>query len=138
MADAADIAEALLAKVATLSVGSPALPIAYPEVGFDPEADSQDGKYLDIRDFPNRPRWEGVTAGKLDQGLLQITVVWPRGQGVIDAKAAADEVMAHFAKGTVMVHGSAKVKVSSEPWQAAPLSDALELRVPVSIPWTAS
>lgn len=137
MADAADIAEALLAKVATLTVGSPALPIAYPEIDFDPETESHDGKYLDVRDFTNRPAWEGLTAGKLDQGILQITVVWPRSLGVIAPKAAADEVMAHFAKGTIMVHGSAKVKVSSEPWQAAPLSDDADLRVPISIPWTA-
>lgn len=127
--------DALLARAATLSVGSPALPISMPEVAFDPQ--TTDGKYLEVSVFPNRPRWEGVTSGRLDQGLLQVTVVWPKGQGVIAANEAAAEVMAHFPKGLQMVSGSTCVKVTQEPWAAAPLIADHELRVPVTIPWTA-
>jgi hypothetical protein len=139
MSDGADIYLALMAKVSTLAVGSPALPIAYPEQqpAFDPATDAPDGKYIEVSDFPNRPRWEGLASGQLKQGLLQITVIWPKNDGLVRPKAAADEVMAHFAKGTVLVSGTAKVKISAEPWQAAPLSEDSEVRVPVTIPWTA-
>lgn len=131
MASPDQIADALLARCATLAVGSPALPIAMPEIAFTPPAS---GKYLDVRDFTNRPLWEGVSGGKIDQGLLQVTVVWPPRQGVIKPKAAAAAVMAHFAKGLVLAHG---VKINGEPWAASPLSDDSEVRVPVTIPWTA-
>src|SRR5690606_19875928 len=137
MADAADIAEALLARCATLEVGSPALPIAYPEdpSGFEPPAD---GKYLEVSLFANVPRWQAINTGKMDQGLLQVTVVWPANQGVIEPMAAADAVKAHFAKGTPLRHGTANVKISGDPWAASPLSEDSELRVPVTVPWTAA
>lgn len=135
----AQVIEALFNHAATLSVGSPALPIAFPEQpgGFDPATDAPDGKYLEVRIFPNRPAWEGVTHGKLDQGLLQVTVVWPKNKGLIEAGEAAGEVMAHFAKDTVLRSGETGVKVSKEPWASPPLSEDHELRVPVTIPWTA-
>lgn len=133
----AQIADALLARAATLAVGSPPLPIAYPETEFDPAIEAIDGKYLDIRDFTNAPRWEGMTSGRQDQGLLQITVVWPSGQGVIAPKEAAAAVMAYFPKGLRLFSGSTKVKVSGEPWAAAPITEDDEVRIPVTIPWTA-
>lgn len=131
MASPDQIADALLARCETLSVGSPPLPIAMPEVGFVSPAD---GKYLDVRDFKNDPAWLGLSGGKLDQGLLQVTVVWPPRQGIIKPKAAAAAVMAHFPFGMRLGHG---VKISGEPRDTSPLSDDSEVRVPVTIPWTA-
>lgn len=135
-APAADIAEALFIRCNALAVGSPNLPIAWPEpeTAFDPPAD---GRYLIVQDFTNRPRWEGLTSGRLDQGLLQITVVWPKGQGVLAPKTAADQVLAHFAKGLPMTSGAAQVKVSAEPWQASPMSDDISVSIHITIPWTA-
>jgi len=133
MATGAAIYDALMGRVASLAIGSPALPVAYPEVFFDPKASG--GKYLDVSDFPNRPAWEGLSEGRLDQGFIQITVVWPKGQGIRAPKAAADAVIAHFPKGLRLASG---VKISAEPWQAAPLIDASECRVPVTVPWVAA
>jgi hypothetical protein len=135
MASPDQIASALLARCATLSVGSPALPVAMPEIGFDPGVDAPDGKYLEVKAFSNAPFWEGLRSGKIDQGLLQVTVVWPPRQGVIKPKAAAAAVMAHFPKGLKLGAG---VKVSKEPWDASPITDDSEVRVPVTISWTAS
>lgn len=130
MASPDQIASALLARCATLSVGSPALPIAMPEVSFTPPAD---GKYLDVRDFTNNPLWLGLSGGKIAQGLLQVTVVWPPREGVIKPKAAAAVVMAHFPMGLRLANG---VKLG-EPRDTSALSDDSECRVPVTIPWTA-
>lgn len=134
MASYDDITLALLNRAATLSVGSPALPIAMPERAFTPPTD---GKYLDVKDFTNVPAWSGLNGGKIDQGILQIDVVWTRGEGLIAAKAAASAICDHFPAGHVMRQGSAAVKVSQDPWASSPISDTSELRIPVSIPWTA-
>lgn len=131
MADLATVAAALLTRCSTLSVGSPTLTISYPDVPFTPPTS---GKYLDVALFYNRPAWEGLSEGKLDQGLLQITVVWPEGQGVIKPAQIADAVRAHFPKGLRM----GPAKVSGEPWAASPILDAASTRLPVTIPWTAS
>src|SRR5690349_4779075 len=133
MADPAEIASSLEARCATLEVGSPALPIAYPEPKqtFTPPAD---GKYLEVQLFYNRPAWEGLSSGRMDQGLLQITVVWPKNKGIPGPMRHAAEVMAHFTKGLALTNG---VRVSGQPYATSPLIDASDVRVPVTIPWTA-
>lgn len=131
----ADIQQALFARVATLTT-SPPLPVAWPEhdKGFTPPAS---GKYLRVDFFANRPRWEGMASGRVDQGLLQITVVWPKGKGLDAPAQIADAIIAHFPLAHVMRHGSAAVKVSGQPWVASPLSETDKLSVPVTIPWMA-
>ncbi|MFA5567953.1 MAG: phage tail terminator-like protein [Trueperaceae bacterium] len=133
MAAIADIQQALFARVATLTT-SPSLPVAWPEVKFTPPAS---GKYLRVDFFSNRPRWEGMASGRVDQGLLQITVVWPKGRGLDAPAQIADAIIAHFPLAHVMRHGSAAVKVSGQPWAASPLSETKQVLVPVTIPWMA-
>ena len=136
MAAYADIMLALFARVGTLVTGSPTLPVSLPEPTktFVPPAD---GKYLEVSFHANRPAWEGIAEGRLDQGLLQVTVVWPKNKGVIAPARIADVIIAHFPLAHVMSQGTAKVKVTRQPWMASPLIDPSELRVPVTIPWSA-
>lgn len=129
----ADIQQALFARVGTLSL-SPALPVAWPEVAYTPPAD---GKYLRVDLFTNRPRWEGIASGRIDQGLLQITVIWPKGRGIVAPGAIADAIIAHFPLGLQLTHGSASVKITSQPWAASPLSEDRQLSIPVTVPWSA-
>lgn len=133
----AQIYDALMARVGTMNLRSPAIPVSCPDVTFDPAVGATDGKYIEVAYFPNRPAWEGLAAGELSQGLLQITVVWPRGAGLVAPLEVAAGIKSHFAKTTVMVSGTTKVKVSAEPWAAAPLIDDSETRTPVTISWTA-
>ena len=131
---AAQVPDALLARVASLVTGSPTLPIAWPDIAFNPPAD---GKYLEVAYFSNRPAWEGVGAGVLDQGLLQITVHWPRGSGIIAPSQVVETIKAHFAKGTLLTSGSTVVRLNRAPWAAAPLVSDQDLAIPVTIPWVA-
>lgn len=131
MATPDQIAAALLTRCSTLAVGSPVLPIAMPDEAFTPP---ESGKYLAVTIFDNRPAWEGLASGRLDQGLLQVTVVWPRKKGAVPAKQAAAAVMGHFPKALMLGNG---VKVSGEPYVSTPILDDSETRVPVTIPWTA-
>jgi hypothetical protein len=133
----AEVMTALFTRAASLSIGSPAMPIAFPEPT-EPFTKPDSGQYLEVTFFSNRPAWEGLSEGKLDQGLLQITVIWNRGQGLISPSNAAQQVMDHFTKGLVLTQGSTRVVVSKEPWANSPLADDTELRIPVTVPWVAS
>lgn len=131
----AGVFDALLARCASLAVGSPVLPIAYPEVAFTPPAS---GRYLEVRVFANRSAWQSIAGGGMGQGLLQVTVVWPKGQGVITAGQAADAVAAHFQNGLAMFAGGHAVKVIGEPEAMSPNSDGPSLRIPITVNWSAS
>ena len=134
MALAADVAKALLDRAGTLSYGSPVMKKAMPDIAFTPVT----GKpYFRVDLFRNAPFWTGLGSGKIDQGLMQITVVWPKGQGIIKASTAADAVIAHFSKGLKLYSGTARVKLG-QAWASAPLPDDAWTDTPVTIPWTAS
>lgn len=134
---AAQIPDALLARVLTLSIGSPPLPISLPDMGFDPAADAPDGKYLEVAYFPNRPAWQGISSGVVDQGFLQINVVWKPGAGIIAPMEAVAQVKAHFAKGTELISGSTKVKLTVEPWESGPIIAPDKTLTQITIPWKA-
>lgn len=136
MASLPDVMQALFTHALTIPTGSPPLPICLPEPveTFDPP---ESGQYLDVQFFSNRPAWEGLSEGRLDQGLLQITVVWPKNHGLIGPGLIAELVRDHFRKGLPLRHGRTTVKIGPMPWIAAPLIEPAETRIPVTIPWTA-
>lgn len=131
-------AGALLDHFSTLTTAPDELPLAYPEIDFDPSVMAPDGKYLQADFFANRHAWEGLTSAYLAQGILQVTVVWPRSQGIVAPAKVAQQVMDHFAKGTVLTGNGIKVTIAGQPWAASPVSEPDSLRIPVSIPWTAT
>lgn len=137
MSKASEIPAALLEHLSGLQAGSPALPIAYPDVAFDPASDAPAGKYVEARYFRNAPAWEGVSSGVVDQGLLVVSVVWPKGQGVIAMNAAAQDVADHFPKGLALTSGATRAKISREPVIGSPLTEGDKTIVAVTIPWTA-
>jgi hypothetical protein len=134
MPDPAVVAALLLARCATLSVGAPALPVSMPDVAFTPPSN---GKYLRVSLFNNAPAWEGMTTGRMDQGLLQVTVVWPKGQGIIKAREIATDVIAHFPKGLKLANAGAQVRINREPWAGSPIIDDSASLVAITIPWVA-
>lgn len=140
MADPAVVATLLLERCSTLSVGSPELPVAMPEMTFTPPEDDKGdpAPYLRIDLFPNRPLWEGLASGSIDQGLLQITVVWPRLKGLIAPNRAVAEVLAHFPKGLRLRGSGVTVKINRAPWAASPITEPDKVSVPVTVSWVAS
>lgn len=137
MIDPAAVAAALLSRCETLEVGSPVLPVAYPDVAFDPSEAASDGRYLTVDLFNNAPFWEGLTSGRIDQGLMQVTVVWPKGEG-LSARRAAGEVIAHFPKALTLPAPGVRVKINRETWQASPILDDDSTSIPVTISWVAT
>lgn len=135
MADPAIVAGLLLARCETLNVGTPKMPVAMPDVAFTPPID---GRYLRVDLFSNAPFWEGLASGRIDQGLLQVTVVWPKGKGLIVQARAVGQVMAHFQKGLKLFGPATRVSINREPWDATPIKGDVFTETPITISWTAS
>lgn len=131
MADSAVVANLLLARCATLSA---ILPVAMPDVTFSPPAD---GKYLRVGYFTNAPRWQGLSDGAVDQGLLQIDVVWPKGQGVVTHRRVVAQVEAAFPKGLRLYAAEVCVTVNRKPWAASPIIEANRTLTPITVSWVA-
>lgn len=137
MSKAANIPAALLARLSSLAIGSPALPIAYPDRPFDPATQSLSGKYLQAAYFRNTPAFEGLASGVLDQGLLVVSVVFPKDGGVIAINQAAQAVADHFPKAAAYTSGGTRVKISREPVIGSPLQEGDKTIVAVTISWVA-
>jgi hypothetical protein len=131
-----EIMQALFGRAVVMEFVGPQMPVALPEQApqFVPPAD---GKYLDVTFFPNVPRWEGITNGIMEQGLLQVMVVWPRALGIVAPGRKAELVKAHFPKSLVLLSGTTRVSISREPVAAQPLVEPDKVSVPVTISWTA-
>ncbi len=140
MADPAVVAGLLLARCETLNVGTPKLPVAMPDVTFIPPKDTSGNPapYLRIDLFSNAPFWEGLASGRIDQGLLQVTIVWPKGKGLIVQRRAAKQVMDHFAKDLKLFGPATRVTINREPWAASPIKGDISTETPITISWTAS
>lgn len=113
------------------------LPIAGPNVLFPAAGQQLPAKYLHLSFMPNRTRQ--ITMGDDPQqkrGLLQVSVVWPVGQGIIGALEVVDQVIDHFKNQTLFASG-VRITISSEPWAAGPLQESERVQIPVTIPYHA-
>lgn len=135
MANPATVARVILDYCDGLIIGAPPLPLAMPDVAFTPPAD---GKYLRVDLFTNAPFWQGLTSGRLDQGLLQIVIVWPEGEGIIKHREIVAEVYAAFPKGLTLHGAATRVKFNREPWAASAIQGGVSTDTPITISWTAS
>jgi hypothetical protein len=136
------IFDALLTRALLMESAGPILPVSAPEPAtpFVPPV-SPAGEalpYLEVTPFLNDDLWQGLASGRISQGLMQVTVVWPKNQGSIRPAQAAGAVEAFFAFNTAMTSGSVTVRVSRNPWSASPITGEIDVRIPVTIPWTAT
>lgn len=129
----ANIFRALMEHLMTL-VFTPALPIAAPNVVFPPAGQTKPDNYLSVTFLPNRTDTLSIGNGhQRHQGILQVSVFWKSGNGIVKPLDVADRIIKHFAKGTVLEGQGLKVKIGRKPWAAPPLQDAAYIQVPVSI-----
>lgn len=135
MSKASEIPTALLDHYETLAVGSPPLPLAQPDITFDPATDSLNGKYIEAGYFRNTPKWEGLAADVIDQGVFVVSVVGPKNLGVIWINDAAQEVADHFPKDLVLTSGATRVKLDKQPVIGSPLLEGDKTIVAVTISW---
>ena len=131
----AAVYDALMTHLLAIDTGSPSLPIDVPEpaVTF---VRPDDGKYLSATYFPNGNAWEGLSGGKVTQGILLVTVVWPKNLGLVAPMEVAGIVEAHFAANLPLTSSGFRVKLGTS-FVAAPVTEPDSVRVPVTVPWTA-
>lgn len=129
------IAKALIARVTTPNVTSPATPIANPYVAYTPTVGLA---YLDIRPVlraaPENPSLP-FDGSNIFRGVFQVDAVASDGGGESPGLRLASLVAARFAVGTKLVAGSYYVKCNKIPTIAAAVKDAPWVRFPVSIPF---
>ncbi|NLS03622.1 hypothetical protein HGP14_09650 [Rhizobium sp. P32RR-XVIII] len=114
---------------------SPALPIAGPNVLFPQAGQPTPTKYLRLAFLPNRPRPYPIADDpEPRQGILQVSVIWPKGVGIIDPLNVAGQIIERFKNKTLFASG-VKITISSEPWAAGPLIEDASVQVPVTIPY---
>lgn len=128
------ILDLFLARAALMATQGPTLPVAFPEVAFTPPTS---GKYLEVSALPNKPFWEGLSGGSVDQGIYQVTVHWPRGQGLIAPINVAGQVREFFPRGTELFGQGIRIEIYAKPWYSQPISGDADIIVPVSIPYRA-
>jgi hypothetical protein len=132
------IPQALLDYVDQVALGLD-MPVARPEINADPETDDngQIKPFLRIDYLPNRLKWEGLASGRIDQGLLQITVTFPPNRGILAPAEIIGQVLAAFAKGATLQADDVTVRIDKEPWVSAQISESDRVGYPISIPWIA-
>jgi hypothetical protein len=135
------ITEALHAHLADL-VLTPPLPIAWPNIAFDPiiRTEGPDGvplgwylranevvlptEAIALRDGSNRYR-----------GLFQVDVVFPIDIGLTVPREVASAICAHFKRGTKRYRESVRVEIVRPPYASTALKDAPGMMIPVTIPY---
>ncbi|EJN04233.1 DUF4128 domain-containing protein [Phyllobacterium sp. YR531] len=128
------IPDALLAHLSAL-VLSPELPIAYPDIAFTPPSSA----YLKAYYIPNGNQRICITPGSPNryQGILQVSVVFPSGQGAVKPNDVAGKIADHFAEGTQLQTAAGPVRIDKRPSVERPMQDTDRIQIPVSIDWVA-
>jgi glycine/D-amino acid oxidase-like deaminating enzyme len=129
------IPEALLAYMAALAL-TPPLPVAYPGIAFMPPANAP---YLRVYFIPNGAERLFIGNGEenLHQGILQVTVVYPAGQGAVTPNDVAGRIADHFGEGTKLVIAGGFIRIDKRPSIAPAMQDTDLIQIPVSINWIA-
>jgi hypothetical protein len=112
-------------------------PIAGHNLDFPAPGNSKPQKFVAIAFMPNRTRQITMTDDPQQKmGMLQATVMWPKGQGIDGPLDVAGAIIDTFKDRTLFASGI-RITISSEPWAATPLQGEDMLNVPVTIPYIA-
>lgn len=140
MADETDtkIIKTLFTHLEALTTDPP-LEIAWPEVNHPRHGNSKPDEFLEVQFLPNQPRQ--ITLGSDPQelrGILQVSVKWKSGNGIIDALNVAGQIIKHFKDQVLFsADGSVRVVIDGVPWASPNIPDGARMKWPVSIPYHA-
>ena len=128
------IRDALYYEVGTLA-GYNIDRVAWPGIEFEPVSGE-----IWIRPFllPNPTETASMGSDGLDRqnGLMQVSVFGPKGQGDSEIIMAATEVIDHFHRGADFERDGLIVRVR-QSWRATMLEEEAWLQIPVMVDWFA-
>ena len=107
------------------------VPIAWPNVEFNSVP-----PYVEVHTLPAAVIPVDISTGDMHVGIIQVSVTYPAGSGIITATEKADEVIALFTRNLVITEGTTQIKINRSGWQSPPIQEADEVMIPVSIPYT--
>ncbi|WP_428029810.1 DUF4128 domain-containing protein [Ancylobacter sp.] len=124
----------LFARLGTLTGAAGALPLAVQNVNFTPPAS---GKFLRVDFIPNRvDRLEIASDGAHQmRGLLQVSVMWPKGEGIDDPYDIAGAIVAAYPVDLPLWDGDLRVRVYERPAVAGVIVEDQRVMIPVTILW---
>lgn len=95
--------------------------------------------YVEVAYMPNRNQnlFVGNAAPTRHLGIMQISVMYPIGEGRIPAIELAGAVAAAFPKGRRLTSNGVTVQIYEQPSVAPPMQEPDRVRVPVSIRYQA-
>ena len=129
------IFEALTARLQAMPA---VLPIAGPNVVFPVAGQTKPAKFLKLSFLPNQTRQ--ITMGDDPQqkrGILQVSIMWPVGSGIVGALDVAGAIINQFKNQTIFAASGVKITINSEPWAASPIQDDDRVQIPITIPYIA-
>mgnify|MGYP000960604729 FL=1 len=110
----------LLERRVAIICSSLELPVAWPNLAFDPP----DTPYLRVYVLPAQTVGQDL-AGQLRtyQGILQLNIIVPADSGVTSARALAQSIADAFPEGLPMVDGDLTVYINGPPQVRQPIQD---------------
>lgn len=129
----ATIMAALLEHLSALTF-TPALPIAMPGIDFPAAGQTKPQNYLQAAFLPNVTSNTELGSGQEQhRGLLQVSVYWKKGVGVVAPLDVSGRIIDHFAKGTTIFAAGLKIVVDRKPYASPPIQETDRVQVPVTI-----
>ncbi|MCP1550712.1 MULTISPECIES: DUF4128 domain-containing protein [Methylorubrum] len=115
--------------------------IALPNVGFTPPkgAGGKRKEYLSVTYMPNGASLDGLPfdSDETHIGLLQVSVFWPSGDGIVKPLEAAALIVDAFPPGRAFERNGIVVRIDVLPTVAGPLQESDLVQIPVTIRWRA-
>lgn len=107
------------------------LPVAWPNVEFNPPADH---RYVSVDHFRNQnTRLYLRGAEQQRQGFLQLSLVYPLGNGSPPSLQAAGDIIVDFPQDTVLVSEGVRVRITKQPDTMSPIKTDVSWIIPISI-----
>lgn len=117
---------------------SPALAIAFPDIQFPASGQTKPSDYLAVTFLPNVTGDYDIADGSQQhRGILQVSVFYQSGTGLIKPLDIAGEIITHFAKGTTLFKDGLKIVIDRKPYSSPPIQDTDRMQIPVSISYHA-
>lgn len=98
------------AFVQTFIDGAFGLPIAHENINYEPVAGTE---FVSLRLLPNDVTPLSYKHSDETDGIFRIILNWPQGEGAIQAKNKADQILAAFKIGTKLEYSGQKVTVTT-------------------------
>lgn len=115
--------------------------VAFPGVSYTPKTDASGKRkaYLAVTYMPNGAALDGLPfdSDATHQGLLQISVFWPAGAGLVKPLQVAAQIVSAFPPGLWIERNGVAIHIDQKPEVTPSLQESDLVQIPVTIRWRA-